>query len=423
MIRFAVAGATFGLARKASDTVATETPLSAAMARRDGGFGGVSEERRAMVRKVYVVKSWHETARVSNVLDHGALVFRHRPWHWMLAMKISDAPSRGPLSLLAAAVFAALFTPVAVAAGQTDAAPAAEARPLPVNPEVYELVFEDDFEGDAIDASLWEHRHLGPWAAKSRTAVEEAAYLDGRGNLVLAWASRPWADPENRAYDTEFERLYAVLKSKKEWKYGYFEMRVKMPIVKGAGLAVWSRSQQLPKANATDAARFGAEIDLIEQTFWGRHGKPEDWKTATVHWGGYGKHHEKAGFIVKEPDFRDGEWHTVGLLWTPDAYRFFYDRKPVGNLTVGVSRVPQFFLLHMRQFATHLVKGVGWGDLEETDAKAKIDWFRVYQPREGASVEPLDTEELLYQNMRLISEGAIKYKAREKTRSELENRE
>ncbi len=295
-------------------------------------------------------------------------------------------------------------------------------RPLPIDPERYELVFEDEFEGIDWDRTNWKHRHLGSWRGKQRTAVEDAAYLDGEGNLVLAWASRPWADPANRPYDTEFERLYAVLKSEREWRYGYFEMRVKLPVVKGAGFAFWMRSDELTEATSADAATYGAEIDIIEQTFWGRHGKPEDWKTATVHWGGYKEHHEKAGFVVKEPNFRDGGWHTVGVLWTPYSYRFFYDRMPVGNLTKGVSRVPQHMILHMRQFATHLVKGVGWGDLDATKGKAKIDWIRVHQLREGLRHEPEDPEALLYQNMRLITEGAILYKP-QKTRSELENRE
>jgi hypothetical protein len=198
-----------------------------------------------------------------------------------------------------------------------------------------------------------------------------------------------------------------------------------MPIVKGFGMAVWLQSNGQTRKPASADPKVGAEIDLIEQTFFDRAGNPSDYKHSTVHWGGYGKTHqfisitvdpksakqehtaaddkelnlvktnvaeegqkdlvrEKWSYYSDNLNFRDDQFHTVAVLWTPDHYKFYYDDQCIGTLERGVSHAPGYMILWPRMFNfLELVGNTqnGAGDLQTSTAKYVIDYYRVYQAK------------------------------------------
>jgi hypothetical protein len=56
-----------------------------------------------------------------------------------------------------------------------------------------------------------------------------------------------------------------------------------------------------------------------------------------IHWGTGTKCYEHAGHELKFPNWRNVNIHTYGLLWTPKAYVFYIDGKPIWRTSRGIS--------------------------------------------------------------------------------------
>lgn len=295
--------------------------------------------------------------------------------------------------------------------------------------KTYSLTFDDEFDGSEIDFSKWEHRGIGPSAVHKQIWTKDGAYLDGKGNLVMLLytvdkSSLGLAESNARIFPGKWVPHTAMLRTKKEFTFGYHEVRFTMPIVKGVGMSVWMQSRGNTKPNPSPDPKAGAEIDLIEQTFFDKYRAPVDFKHSTIHWGGYGATHswvsidvrsksekpaedpgqaaelnlvkaqqsqngnvnEQRSYFGDKIDFRDGKFHTVAVLWTDKFYRFFYDGVVIGQIDIGVSEFPGYMILWPRlfDFAKHVADSEqGLGDREKTEAKFLVDYYRVYQIDSG----------------------------------------
>lgn len=289
----------------------------------------------------------------------------------------------------------------------------------------YELAFHDEFDGSALDESRWRFRILGVSRSLGwMVLTDDAAWLDGAGHLVMPIYTKAKADanlPADAAehFPGRWVPFGSMLRTRQEFTFGYHEVRVKMPIVAGVGMAVWLQSRGQTSRNPSPDPKAGAEIDVIEQTFFSRYGKPTDFKHATVHWGGYGDTHQWVSIGVAPPDrrpnaeaaqdaplnltgkpapgqlirerrthssdglnFRDEQFHTVAVLWTPEAYQFFYDGERIGVVDVGVSESPGYMILSPRlyDFNRHVADSEkGLGPRDSTPARFVIDYYRVYR--------------------------------------------
>ncbi len=110
-----------------------------------------------------------------------------------------------------------------------------------------------------------------------------------------------------------------------------------------------------------------------------------------LHWDGYAKAtHKTAGGKSKvpadSPPLQDN-WHTYGVLWTPEKYVFYLDGIEQWSSTNGVSHRGEYLLL------TCEVEDKGWagtippdgfGSRAESKTKMDVDWVRVWQSKEPA---------------------------------------
>ncbi len=219
------------------------------------------------------------------------------------------------------------------------------------------LTFEDNFDGDSLDRSKWNYgfeveegkksapRRGGFWA-------QDGVIVDG-GNLILRTDWRE--DGENGAgwysgtamtcrQDGQNEHLFSQ-------KYGYFEMRCKVPFFIGGWGAFW-----LMPYGYKDYLKTASKVD------------------------------------VKVNNLYD-EYHTYGFEWREDCYKFYVDgyltwqinsdhyidkkgKKVKHNI---VSQVEEYMLLSFE-----VEKEDGWcGDPAKNDKSKNydfvIDYVRVYQ--------------------------------------------
>nr|AGS53074.1 glycoside hydrolase family 16 [uncultured bacterium contig00033] len=161
--------------------------------------------------------------------------------------------------------------------------------------------------------------------------------------------------------------------------YGYYEARVKFPVVQGTWGAFWLMTrtmEQIPNSGA-----IGTEIDIVE-TIHNQQGK----YSFALHWDGYGSNHKSTG---KEPqpvpvNIYDGSYHTFALDWSPSEYVFYVDSHEVWRVdgganfnNSGINRNPNYIIFS--------VEGADWAwDLSPDfdEAEVLIDYVRVWnQPQ------------------------------------------
>ena len=161
------------------------------------------------------------------------------------------------------------------------------------------MVWNDEFNGTTIDASKWkvppEHwlRQGGSYWSSANNK------MTGTGQLKLSVTER-----NGKVYCGAL-RTHNLF----DKKYGYFEVRCKVPQMKGGWAAFW----MMPYGNKPgNAGNDGTEIDIFESI--------NGWRgqiNHALHWDGYGAEHKHVSEKMQRPDLYDDNYHLFGVMWTP----------------------------------------------------------------------------------------------------------
>jgi beta-glucanase (GH16 family) len=149
-------------------------------------------------------------------------------------------------------------------------------------------------------------------------------------------------------------------------KYGYFEIRSKIPV----GTAVWPAFWLL----ANDGG-WPPEIDVME----GRGERPGD-VVMTTHWripatGSV----DSCGFDFSVPD-ASSHFHDYGVLWKQDRLVYFIDRKPVSDIKVPIGFDDPMYMIVNLAMGSKYFGGVGVVDAESPGTVGfEIDRISAYQ--------------------------------------------
>lgn len=215
----------------------------------------------------------------------------------------------------------------------------------------WKLVWHDEFDGSVLDTNKWDYR-LYIMHTRNKTWTDDAAGLDGKGNLLLRIYEK---DGDYFSSHLQTGSNYMDLPgdqyggSKLSWpigkmktakflhKYGYYEIRCKLQTQPGWWSAFWLQSPTI--GSTLDPLDSGVEIDIMEN--FTRDGIISH----NIHWNGYGKDHKSEGSgAVKIQPSTDG-FHTFGLHWSPTGYIFYVDGKETWRISVPVSHREQFILI------------------------------------------------------------------------------
>jgi beta-glucanase (GH16 family) len=149
-------------------------------------------------------------------------------------------------------------------------------------------------------------------------------------------------------------------------KYGYFEIRSKIPVGTGVWPAFWMLA---------DDGGWPPEIDVME----GRGQRPGD-LVMTTHWriAASGRV-ESCGFDFSLPGAAAG-FHDYGVLWMPDRLVYFIDRKPVSEIKVPAGFQDPMYMIVNLAMGSKNFEGVGFVDAESPVAiEFEIDRISAYQ--------------------------------------------
>jgi beta-glucanase (GH16 family) len=149
-------------------------------------------------------------------------------------------------------------------------------------------------------------------------------------------------------------------------KYGYFEIRSKIPI----GIGVWPAFWLL-----ADDGGWPPEIDVME----GR-GQQRGDMVMTTHWRipatGFV---QRCGFDFLVPD-ASVDFHDYGVLWERDRLTYFIDRKPVSEIKVPIGFDDPMYMIVNLAMGSKNFQGVGFVNAESPATVAfEIDRISAYQ--------------------------------------------
>ncbi len=221
----------------------------------------------------------------------------------------------------------------------------------------YKLIWNDEFNGKALDKKKWGLLVKGKRGDAFHTL--SAVHADGKGNIVIK------ASISNDTVTTAIIHTQKIF----ETLYGYFECRAKLPAVNGAWPAFWLQSTH--NGNGGTPEKNGVEIDIFEYF----HHIQKDKVLHTLHWSGYGSEHKVVGPVYSDLKKTKDGFHTFGLEWTPDYYATYVDGVKTNESTAYISRMPEFLLLSVEVDK----KVAGPLDTKKLPALFIIDYVRVYK--------------------------------------------
>ena len=261
----------------------------------------------------------------------------------------------------------------AVAADDAAPAPAPSSSSDSV-PAGYRLVFAEEFNGNSIDSSKWNSSYR--WGPNWTINNEQQYYVDtvnnpdfgyqpfefGGGKMSITAKRTPDAlksSANNKSYLSGALTTFDKFKM----KYGYVEMRAKMPGGQGLWPALWLLNQR------DDGNR--PEIDIME--FLGRD--VDTIYNVYHHYRGYNLR-STPSFEASGPDYT-ADFHTFGVKWESGRIIWYVDGREVNRYENSDVSNEEMYLI------VNLALGGAWGGNVDGStpfpARYTIDYIRAYQ--------------------------------------------
>ena len=231
----------------------------------------------------------------------------------------------------------------------------------PPTDEEWVLTFNDEFNGNSLNWSIWMSQANTPATFISRWP-ENAVVKDGALHLVVkkddtkerGWTSgNVWVRPE-------------VFRQ----SYGYWEARFKIADIPYANNSFWTHSALVTLPEVTDdTLRFEQDIN---------EGKYPNVVDITYHH--YKNGHEKDSVRVESQYDLSVDYHTYAMKWTPEEMIFYFD---------GVEKMRCKTLDHIPLYpllSSAIMTNCGEMRNYDADGKAQIvDYVRIWQKPENVN--------------------------------------
>lgn len=245
-------------------------------------------------------------------------------------------------------------------------------------PAGYQLVWRDEFNDPSLimpDAKEWWYETAEPGWVNN----ELQTYVAGRtGDIITADVSD--GTLKIRAIKSGNRVYSARVNTRKNWTYGYFEARLKLPEGKGTWPAFW----MMP--SVWSGWPEGGEIDIMEHV-----GCVPTEVSSSIHCKSY--YHAigtQKTAARKIPGVMD-EFHTYALEWTPEYIKTYVDGKQLfyynpDDYSQGRNANTWPFNKPF-ELKLNLAWGGDWGGMYGVDesclpATYEIDYVRVFQKPE-----------------------------------------
>lgn len=286
------------------------------------------------------------------------------------------------------------------------------AAPLAARDESgWQLVWADEFDGEALDPQKWapEQSCWGGGNDERQCYTARPENIEVRdGTLRLKARRERWrgpAFPPEIAPDPNPRRTQPFTSGKvrtrglTSWKYGRFEVRARVPAGQGTWAAVW----MMPQDDIYGGWPLSGEIDILEavnlgaacEECGGKQG--ENRVISALHFGAAppGNRHVDTRVTLPDASLPSDGFHVWAVEWGEGLMRFFLDGKPYWEVTQeawftaspkargrpGAPFDQRFYIMANLAVGGRLSENHNDGGIAEASfpAQLEIDWIRVYQ--------------------------------------------
>ncbi len=184
----------------------------------------------------------------------------------------------------------------------------------------YQLVWNDEFDGDVIDLSKWEHEVNAQGGGNNElqyyTSRDTNSFV-ADGKLVIRTLKEDYtSEGERRLFTSARMRT----PNKGDWKYCRVEVKAKLPSGQGLWPAIW----MLPTDWDYGGWPLSGEIDIMELL-----GQDTKRIYGTLHYGNNYPDNTHTGdnYVLQSSTFA-GDFHVFAIEWEESEIRWYVD----GNL-------------------------------------------------------------------------------------------
>ncbi|MBJ7881108.1 glycoside hydrolase family 16 protein [Gelidibacter salicanalis] len=231
-----------------------------------------------------------------------------------------------------------------------------------------ELIFEEHFNGDALDATVWNYElgdgcpNLCGWGNNERQIYTQDNVKIQNGYLVIT-----------AAYDgATYTSGKINTKDNIEFQYGTVEVRAKLAVGKGIWPAIWMLGSNISEVGWP---RSG-EIDIME--YVGKH--PHEIHT-TLHTPD--SHGQSINTKITTSENIEEGFHLYKAHWTKDFIKFYIDDALVYTFSPEVKDENTWPFDHPYYLILNLAIGGNFGGPEVDDTifpqQFLIDYVKIYK--------------------------------------------
>lgn len=245
------------------------------------------------------------------------------------------------------------------------------------------MVWNDEFDGTSLDARKWQYdtsRNKQGWFNGERQYYSAGENLTVANGLLTIEARHEKLDPTRFPDWGGQEYTSAKIFSKGAgWKYGYYEVRAKLPCARGTWPAIWMLPVDMQKWPDD------GEIDIMEQV-----GAEPNLIYASLHTGLFNHLLKTQRSAQKLVPTSCSAFHVYQLDWRPGSITIGVDGhgilRVLDNRPGGKGAWPFFTPFKM---ILNLAIGGSWAAAKGIDDAAmpqrmEVDYVRVWQaPQEG----------------------------------------
>jgi len=260
----------------------------------------------------------------------------------------------------------------------------------------YSYVWGDEFEAKSLSTTNW--NRATKMAATAEMTLDDTELTTKTENGYLKMLAMRYWDPKKAG--VEFVAPWSVTTMETmSYKYGYVEIRARVPFVRGVWPSFWTSSSGA--LGNTSTYNYSIEVDIFEVF------SSLDKLSPNIHkWYGDGRHTMWAidegnsnEWYKFESDNLINEYHVYGFEWTPTKMVMYIDEKPYytydltknfdnGETGMGGFDAPLYLIFNNHLFTdSSSYKPYAGCEVHAPDLPAEyvIDWVRLYQKNDGKS--------------------------------------
>lgn len=233
-----------------------------------------------------------------------------------------------------------------------------------------ELVWNDEFEGNAINPSYWSFEiGAGGWGNNELQYYRKENSWVSDGTLTIE------ARKENYQ-SSSYTSTRMITRNKQSFKYGRIDIRALLPKGQGIWPALWMLGNNI----STVGWPKSGELDIMEMI--GGNGR-EKTVYGTLHWSNENNEHAQAGGSYNLPNGTFGdEYHVFSVIWNETSIRWLVNDTQFHVIDITPSHMTEFHQEFF--FIFNIAVGGNWPGYPNATTQfpqqMKVDYVRVFQP-------------------------------------------